>query len=1460
MQKKCTLSFMLLFLGTIVFSQTQTPVYLSQSITGANCKGFYQCLPPNYNGDIRNYPLIIWVHGAGQVGEGNVADLPKVLEWGVPKIINEGGFPASFSVGDSSFSFVVISPQFTGWPSGGNVGAILNYAMNNYRIDPTRVYLMGISAGGGAAWEFASLNIANSNRLAAMIAFCGAFAPSQTLANRIAAANLPVWAFHNTNDGTVPVAYSRNWKAYINSYTPAPNPLTKLTEFPILSSDAVIAHECWSLATLPSYKPEGINIYEWMLGYRQRTVSANLPPLAAAGQDMGVVLPANAVMDGSSSVDQDGIIVAYKWRKINGPTAYTFSDSTAVSPVISNLTEGVYQFELAVTDNMGAISKDSLTVNVYHSLPAGAQQRILIDVGGSANFGGTTTSSPNVNGNTWNNMTDARAGVNVSNALTINNQLSGIAVEVINRVDGIYNSATSPGMGNGNTTGIVGDYPASATTDHALIHSSATNGKWRIKGLQTNKIYTIKFWGSRTNTTAARSAEIKRTDDNVWKTYNATSNTNFNNAAVFVVTGKTTMDFDIRTKVGSDFSCINVLDIFYGSDTTIVPTNLPPIARAGADTSLQLPIDSLMLRGCASSDPENGILKYKWKKIAGPASFQILNDTLCETKIKNLVAGNYAFELAVTDTAGLTAKDSVNVIVNALIIVPVNLPPIARAGADTSLQLPIDSLMLRGCASSDPENGILKYKWKKIAGPASFQILNDTLCETKIKNLVAGNYVFELAVTDTAGLTAKDSVSVAVLPYFSFAWPPQVTALCNRAYKIVIIGSSTAYGTGANPIDSSWAKKFTAYLLIQNPQIQVINIATLGLTSYDVSATGTIVPAPFSVDTMRNITKALSLNPDAIILNLPSNDVARGIPTNTIHQNFINITTLANNQNVPVWVSTTQPRDGLSPSEDILQMDLRDWINNTYGNKAVDFWTGIADANGKINSFYGAGDGVHLNNYGHHVLFARMVAEKIWDTICIRNNVSPNILPIANAGADISITLPVNTTTLTGSGTDADGTIASYNWVKIAGPATGTLTNATTATATASGLLQGVYAYQLTVTDNAGGIAKDTVLVTVSTAIPPANILPIANAGSDIYITLPVNTTTLAGSGTDADGTIASYNWVKITGPATGTLVNATTATATASGLEQGVYAYQLTVTDNAGGIAKDTVLVTVNAQSQVTQKINVNIYGGSNPYNITQWNNWNMNAGLSSSIFYYEDGGASTVNAVITASAVISDNGAAYATTTTVCPTQVLRYNSTNTSIRTLTLNGLNPTKKYNLEFYASRGNTGNSSIYQIGTLLDTISTDNNINDFAKFINISPNSAGKVLVTISRIGTWNYIAGFIIKEASSNPVMLLARTNKTVADASDENIAEKTKQNDELLLYPNPARDVVTIKLPLAFENEYLVTITNEMGSTVYRKLHHKKNEVTTDLIDIKKLQKGLYILHFQTKTQHLTRKFFKW
>src|SRR5258705_129724 len=195
------------------------------------------------------------------------------------------------------------------------------------------------------------------------------------------------------------------------------------------------------------------------------------------------------------------------------------------------------------------------------------------------------------------------------------------------------------------------------------------------------------------------------------------------------------------------------------------------------------------------------------------------------------------------------------------------------------------------------------------------------------------------------------------------------------------------------------------------------------------------------------------------------------------------------------------------------------------------------------------------------------------DTMQVTVNAA-NIAPTANAGADQSITLPTSTVSLSGSGTDADGTISSYSWTKVSGPASGTITSAGSAATTVTGLAQGVYQFQLKVTDNSGATDLDTMQVTVNAA----NIAPTANAGADQSITLPTSTVSLSGSGTDADGTISSYSWTKVSGPASGTITSAGSAATTVTGLAQGVYQFQLKVTDNSGATDLDTMQVTVNA------------------------------------------------------------------------------------------------------------------------------------------------------------------------------------------------------------------------------------------------------------------------------------------
>jgi lysophospholipase L1-like esterase len=215
---------------------------------------------------------------------------------------------------------------------------------------------------------------------------------------------------------------------------------------------------------------------------------------------------------------------------------------------------------------------------------------------------------------------------------------------------------------------------------------------------------------------------------------------------------------------------------------------------------------------------------------------------------------------------------------------------------------------------------------------------------------------------------------------------------CSNVFRIVVLGSSTAYGTGATPIDSSCMNKYRDYVQSKHSQNTIINLATPSLTTYHVLCPTGFVPPPnrpFPVDPDRNITKALSFHPDAIIINLPTNDIALGIPQQESKDNYERTMHLADSANIPVWVTTTQPRNTLSPQERIYLMEFRDWTYLRFGAKAIDFWTDVANPDGTINPLYSAGDGVHVNNNGHSLFYTRTMNERILDSLCLRHMVLP---------------------------------------------------------------------------------------------------------------------------------------------------------------------------------------------------------------------------------------------------------------------------------------------------------------------------------------------------------------------------------------------------------------------------------------------------------------------------------------
>jgi hypothetical protein len=89
--------------------------------------------------------------------------------------------------------------------------------------------------------------------------------------------------------------------------------------------------------------------------------------------------------------------------------------------------------------------------------------------------------------------------------------------------------------------------------------------------------------------------------------------------------------------------------------------------------------------------------------------------------------------------------------------------------------------------------------------------------------------------------------------------------------------------------------------------------------------------------------------------------------------------------------------------------------------------------------------------------------------------------PVVSAGTDKTIRLPANTLSITATASDADGKIASWKWTKLTGP-NASLSGLSTATLSASSLLEGSYTFQVEVIDNQGASATDQVSVQVEAA------------------------------------------------------------------------------------------------------------------------------------------------------------------------------------------------------------------------------------------------------------------------------------------------------------------------------------------------------------------------------------------
>lgn len=191
-------------------------------------------LPEGYGAnESKPWPLVVFLHGAGERGD----QLANVAKHGPPKLAAAG----------QKFPFILVSPQCPAdeWWTEQPVLELIDSLEEKYRVDPSRIYLTGLSMGGYGTWHFATLA---PKRFAAVAPICGGGIPYKM---RLIP-HLPVWAFHGAKDGVVVLDESAR---LVDALKKAGNTQVKLTVYP------EAGHDSWTEA----YADPGL--YEWLLSH-----------------------------------------------------------------------------------------------------------------------------------------------------------------------------------------------------------------------------------------------------------------------------------------------------------------------------------------------------------------------------------------------------------------------------------------------------------------------------------------------------------------------------------------------------------------------------------------------------------------------------------------------------------------------------------------------------------------------------------------------------------------------------------------------------------------------------------------------------------------------------------------------------------------------------------------------------------------------------------------------------------------------------------------------------------------------------------------------------------------------------------------------------------------------------------------------------------------------------------------